>query len=84
MIKEDTVYSSPSTIVIDNVPQVKFADMIHTHEPAGEMNYENIPVMDEMDNNIKILDDESGDISDFEDLDAAPFEDMSLGDFETL
>jgi hypothetical protein len=84
VIKEETVYQSPSTIIIDASPQVKFADMIHTHEPAGEMGYENSPIHDDGDDNIKILDDESGEISDFEDLDAAPFEDMGLGDFETL
>ena len=84
MIKEETVYQSPSTIIIDASPQVKFADMIHTHAPAGEMAYENSPIHDDGDDNIKILDDESGEISDFEDLDAAPYEDMGLGDFETL
>jgi len=83
VIKEETV-NSPSTIIIDAGPQVKFANMLHTHEPAGEMNYENIPMMDEMDDNIKILDEESGEISDFEDLDVTPFEKMELGDFESL
>ena len=83
VIKEETV-ATPPTIIIDASPQVKFADMIHTHESTGEMNYEDSIIADDNDDGIKLLDEDAGEISDVEDLDVHEPEDLGLGDFEQL
>ena len=83
VIKEETV-AAPPTIIIDANPQVKFADMIHTHESSGEMNYEDSLITDDNDDGIKILDEDAGEISDVEDLDVHEPEDLGIGDFEQL
>jgi len=81
VIKEETV--APPTIIIDASPQVKFADMNHTHESTGEMNYEDSVISDDNDG-IRILDEDAGEISDVEDLDVHAPEELDLGDFEQL
>lgn len=83
VIKEETV-AAPPTIIIDASPQVKFADMIHTHESSGEMNYEDSIIADDNEDGIKLLDEDAGEISDVEDLDVHEPEDLGLGDFEQL
>jgi len=83
VIKEETV-AAPPTIIIDASPQVKFADMIHTHESSGEMNYEDSIIADDNEDRIKLLDEDAGEISDVEDLDVHEPEDLGLGDFEQL
>ena len=79
VIKEDA-----PTIIIDSAPQVKFADMIHIREAEGNMQYENSPIFDNNDNNIKILDEDAGEISDIEDLDVEESEKLGIADFEEL
>ena len=92
VIKENTIEEVPiatpvsPTIVLDTVPSVEFADMIHTFKPNGDSNDMNFqPSNDQYtnDDTIKIYDDDAGEISDVEDLDDVK-EDLGSNDFETL
>jgi hypothetical protein len=78
------------TLMLQSTPSVQFADMVHVFQPGSDtpmdfVNSSDYTTGDENDDTIKILDDdEGGDISDFEDLDAPNPTELGDQDFETL
>ena len=74
--------STAPTIILEETPQVKFADMVHTYN-SKDMGFTPSTQFEESDNNIQILDDDAGEISDIEDLNY-PQEALGDNDFETL
>ncbi len=89
VVKEDIVNAPiqeavPPTIVIEESPQVKFADTMHTHAiEDNHMEFATMPQLDDAVDSIKILDEDAGEISDIEDLDARS-EVLGDDDFDTL
>lgn len=82
VVQEPFAVQTQPTIILEDTPQVKFADMVHTYN-SKDMGFAPSTVFEESDNNIQILDDDAGEISDIEDLNS-PEEALGDNDFETL